>query len=266
MFSALDSTSRVAERGSSMRTLHALLIVMLVMCSLSAQGQSKSASTPSIPPGGALILDLSGTLDVHGAGGEKLSAKRDTSLPEGSTIETGPTAKMLLRLDDGSEVLLEAKSRLLLKRTSQQSATSLFQLFVGKLRAVVTKRYTGTPSFQLGTPTAIVAVRGTRFYVEVNSNEVTEVDVEQGLVQVTSLKDKDDFVLVNPGFSTRVGPDMIPEVPSPTDSIRPDVREQQDANSQDSQSAPDPVESRQPAQSQQSQPNSSEPEHPNEFE
>jgi hypothetical protein len=128
------------------------------------------------------------------------------------------------------------------------------------LRAVVTKRYTGTPSFQLGTPTAIVAVRGTRFYVEVNSHEVTEVDVEQGTVQVTSLKDPDDFVLVKPGFSTRVGPDMIPEVPSPTDSIRPDLREQQET---DHQGAPDPMESRQPPPPEPSQPNQQDTSGPN---
>lgn len=230
-----------------MKMLTRLLTIIFVMCSLSVHGQSKSANTSDVPPGGALILDLSGTLEVHGPSGEKLGVKRDILLPEESMIETGKESQMLLLLNDGSEILLASQSRLLLKRTDQQSGTSLFQLLLGKLRAVVTERYTGDPSFQLGTPTAIVAVRGTRFYVEVNSHEVTEVDVEQGLVQVTSRKDPDDFVLVKPGFSTRVGPDMIPEAPSPTDSIRPDVREQQET---DRQSAPNPVDSRQPSSSQ----------------
>jgi hypothetical protein len=242
-----------------MRTLSRFLI-MLVTCSLFAQGQSKSTNIPSVPPGGALVLDLSGKLNVQGPGGQKLSVKRDTSLPEGTTIETGLESKILLRLDDGSEVLLMSQSSLLLRREYQQSGTSLFQLLLGRLRAVVTKRYTGTPSFQLGTPTAIVAVRGTRFYVEVNSHEVTEVDVEQGTVQVTSRKDPDDFVLVKPGFSTRVGPDTIPEAPSPTDSIRPDLREQQGTIRQ---GAPDPVESRQPLSSQPSPQNQQESGSPN---
>jgi hypothetical protein len=243
-----------------MRTLPRFLMVMLLTCSLFARGQTNSTNIPSLPPGGALVLDLSGTLDVHGPDGGKLSVKRDTPLPEGTTIETGRESKILLRLDDGSEVLLVSQSSLLLQREYQQSGTSLFQLLLGRLRAVVTKRYTGTPSFQLGTPTAIVAVRGTRFYVEVNSHEVTEVDVEQGTVQVTSHNDQDDFVLVQPGFSTRVGPDMIPETPSPTDSIRPDLREQQETNRQET---PDPVESRQPLSSQPSPQNQQESGNPN---
>jgi hypothetical protein len=260
MLSALDSISRLDEGGSRMRMIARLLIVILLLCSLSVHGQSKSENAPSVPPGGALILDVSGTLEVRGPGGDKVSAKRDTALTEGTMIETGREAKVLLRLDDGSEVLLVSRSSLLLKRAYQQSGMSLFQLLFGMLRAVVTKRYTGTPSFQLGTPTAIVAVRGTRFYVEVNSHEVTEVDVEQGTVQVTSLKDPDDFVLVKPGFSTRVGPDMIPEVPSPTDNIRPDLREQQET---EHQGAPDPVESRQPPPPQPSQPNQQDTSGPN---
>ena len=137
---------------------------------------------------------------------------------------------------------------------------SLFQLLLGRLRAVVTKRYSGASSFQLGTPTAIVAVRGTIFDVEVNSHEVTEVDVEQGKVQVTSRKDQDDFVLVQPGFSTRVGPDMIPEAPSPTDVIRPELRDQQETNRR---GAPDPVENRQSLPSQPSLQNQQESGSPN---
>jgi hypothetical protein len=245
-----------------MRPLLRVLVMLLGMYSLSAQGQSNISNGSAAPPGGALILDLSGTLEIHGPNGEKLSVTRDTPLPEGTTIATGREAKVLLRLDDGSEVLLASQSSLLLKRTYQQSGTSLFQLLLGRLRAVVTKRYTGTPSFQLGTPTAIVAVRGTRFYVEVNSHEVTEVDVEQGTVQVTSRKDPDDFVLVQTGYSTRVGPDMIPEVPSPTDSIRPDIREQQQT---DRRGAPDPVEGRQPSSSQPTPQNQQESGSPNEI-
>ena len=226
-----------------MRKIVIVLSVLFIACALTLQGQSRSSTPPSSASGGALVLDLSGTVTAHDASGSKVNIRRGISIDEGTTLETSREAKLLLRLDDGSEVLLGPQARLVLKPEHLQSGTTLFELFMGRLKAVITKRYTGTPSFQLGTPTAIVAVRGTKFYVEVTSHEVTEVDVEQGLVQVTGRKDSGDIVLIKPGFSTRVGPNMIPEAPSPTDSIRPDVREQQETESP--QNTPDGIERRQ---------------------
>ena len=220
-----------------------LTVVLLVSCSLWSFGQGTSTKDPVLASGAARILDVSGKVVLHNSSGAPLTAKRDVVLPEGTSLETGANSRILLRLNDGSEVLLHSHSSLILKRQNEQSGTSLFQLLVGRIHAAVTRRSTGTPSFQLGTPTAIIAVRGTQFDVEVNSHEVTEVDVEEGVVQVTSRKDAAGFVLVKAGSSTRVGPDMIPEAPFPTDRIRPDPREQQ----QTTRSVPDPVESRPPA-------------------
>jgi hypothetical protein len=212
-----------------MKTFVTALSAFILMFPLSiAVAQTKLGDVPAVPPGGAVILDLSGTIELHDPNGRKLPAVRQSLLSEGTMIETNPGSKVLVRLEDGSEVLIGSHSRLLLRREYLRSGTTLFDFLLGRLRAVVTKRYTGNPSFQLGTPSAIVAVRGTRFYVEVNSHQVTEVDVEQGTVQVTGREDPDNFVLLEPGFSTRVGPDMNPEAPAPTEDVRPDVREQQE--------------------------------------
>jgi hypothetical protein len=75
----------------------------------------------------------------------------------------------------------------------------------------------------MGTPSAVIAVRGTRFDVEVNRNGVSEVDVFEGLVEVASAKLPGVSVLVSPGMSTRVGVGTAPETPVPTREIRPDV-------------------------------------------
>jgi hypothetical protein len=243
MLSTVVSISSVERSSIDMRTLVGVLSALLLMCSLAFRGQIKSGQPPAVPLGGALVLDLSGTVDVQDPRGKGIKVTRNMSLAQGTAIETGRNAKMLLRLEDGSEVLIGSQSRMVLKQEYFQSGKTIFELLLGRLKVVVTKRYTGSPSFQLGTPTAIVAVRGTSFYVEVNSHEVTEVDVDQGLVQVTSRKDLDDFVMVKAGFSTRVGPNTIPEAPSPTDSIRPDLREQQETDTP--QDAPDGFDGRQ---------------------
>jgi len=75
----------------------------------------------------------------------------------------------------------------------------------------------------MGTPSAVIAVRGTRFDVEVNANGVSEIDVFEGLVEVGSTTLQGVSVLVSPGMSTRVGVGTAPETPLPTREIRPDV-------------------------------------------
>ncbi len=211
----------------------ARLLPVLVLCSLlpGSLAQTPAPSGARIPAGGAIVLDFSGKIKAHAAGGAAVTIARNGMLPQGAAVDTEANAKVLLRLEDGSEILLREKSHLVLRQETLPSGSTLFELILGKLRAVVTKRYTGTPSFQLGTPSAIVAVRGTRFEVEVNSHNVTEVDVEQGLVQVTGRDASDQSVLLEPGFSTRVGLDRIPEAPAPTGRIRPDVREEQENKS-----------------------------------
>jgi hypothetical protein len=247
-----------------MKTFVRALSAFVLMCPLSiAVAQTRTGQVSPLPSGGGVVLDLSGVIEVHDPNGRKLSVVRDSLLSEGAMIETSPGAKILLRLEDGSEVLIGSRARFLLKRDYLPTGTTLFDLLLGRLKAVVTKRNTGSPSFQLGTPSAIVAVRGTRFYVEVNSHEVTEVDVEQGAVQVTGRKDPNNFVLLEPGFSTRVGPDMNPESPTPTENIRPDIREQQGNDTQqDVPDATDDHQSSHPSQQNQQGPESPDT-HPN---
>ena len=195
---------------------------------LGAVGQTPTVNNGHVPHGGAMVLDFSGKVKVHGAGGESLVVTRNGLVPQGAVIETDPNAKVLLRLEDGSEILLHERSHLVMNQETSPTGSTLFELILGKLRAVVTERFTGTPSFQLGTPSAIVAVRGTRFDVEVNIHNVTEVDVEQGKVEVTGRSAAEPGVLLEPGFSTRVGLDRIPEAPVPTSRIRPNAREEQE--------------------------------------
>ena len=205
-----------------------LVVFISLFVVLSAMSQTAAVSSGHDLHGGAIVLDFSGKVKVHDVGGRSLELARNGILAQGAVIETDPNAKVLLRLEDGSEILLRESSHLVLNQEKLPTGSTLFELILGRLRAVVTKRFTGTPSFQLGTPSAIVAVRGTRFEVEVNNHNVTEVDVEQGLVQVTGRSASEPSVLLEPGFSTRVGLDRVPEAPIPTSRIRPDAREEQE--------------------------------------
>jgi hypothetical protein len=136
-------------------------------------------------------------------------------------LDTG-NGRLLLRLEDESEILVHPHTRLLLKQQSPGD-WKYFELLLGRIRAHVMKRTGGAPPFQLGTPSAIIAVRGTRFDVEVSPHQATEVDVFEGLVEVAGVSVPGASVLVRPGYSTRVGLGGAPEPPVPTQEIRPGV-------------------------------------------
>lgn len=98
-----------------------------------------------------------------------------------------------------------------------------FELLLGHICAAIRTRTQGGPGFQSYTQGAVIAVRGTRFDVEVNRHQATAVDVFDGLVEVAGQGIPGTPVLVAPEFSTRVGVSGVPEKPTPTEELRPDV-------------------------------------------
>src|ERR1700716_214437 len=198
----------------------------LVFCWISAGTTAAQEQQPSSAPAtaaiaGATIADWKGNIRLSLPGQSPSSPLRGEQLPPGTILDTG-SGKLLLRLSDGSEVIVRAHTRL---EVQQPSVTdpSYFQLLLGRIRALINKRTGGAVPFELGTPSAVIAVRGTQFEVEVNSRNVTEVDVVDGLVEVFGQNANGGSVLVEPGFSTRIGIDSDPEQPEPTNEMRPEV-------------------------------------------
>jgi hypothetical protein len=129
---------------------------------------------------------------------------------------------VLVLHSDESEILVQPHTRLIL-RAPQPGNWDTLQVVLGRVRAYIRKRTGGAPPFQMGTPSAVIAVRGTRFDVEVNRSGISEIDVFDGLVEVGSATRPGVSVLVSPGMSTRVGVGAPPEIPVPTREMRPDV-------------------------------------------
>lgn len=185
-----------------------------------AQEQPSSTPAPAAIAG-ATITEWKGSIRLSLPGRSPSNPVRGEQLPAGTILDTG-NGRLLLRLSDGSEVLVRAHTKL---QVQQPSVTdpSYFQLLLGRIRALINKRTGGAIPFELGTPSAVIAVRGTQFDVEVNSHVVTEVDVVDGLVEVRGRNAGGGSVLLEPGFSTRVGLGADPEQPEPTNEIRPEV-------------------------------------------
>src|ERR1700730_18783177 len=204
------------------RSTHFCLLVFLAAAGTAAAQEQQPTSAPTTAAiAGATIAEWKGNIRLSLPGQLPSNPLRGEQLPPGTILDTG-SGKLLLRLSDGSEVMVRAHTRLQVQQPSLTDP-SYFQLLLGRIRALINKRTGGAVPFELGTPSAVIAVRGTQFEVEVNSRNVTEVDVVDGLVEVYGRNAAGGSVLLEPGFSTRVGLDSDPEQPEPTNEMRPEV-------------------------------------------
>lgn len=193
------------------RQICAWLTVLLVLASATGQTPAPTA----LPVGSATIAELKGDVQLHSPQGDVLTAQHGTSLPAESKIDTGK-GSMLLDLQDGSQVLVKPNSHVVLKAPNQGKGYWL-ELLLGKITAKVQKRLGNSPSFRMGTPTAVITVRGTRFSVDVDKKEKTHVEVYEGLVEVTGFFHGAP-VMVRPGYTTGVEPNRDPEQPHGMDN------------------------------------------------
>jgi hypothetical protein len=183
---------------------------------------AQTASAGLVPFAGAVISEWRGSVQVQLPGQAAGHPVRGQVLPEGTVLDTRDGRLVLVLRNDESEILVQPNTRLILQ-APQPGNWETLQIILGKVRAYIRKRTGGAPPFQMGTPSAVIAVRGTRFDVEVNASGVSEIDVFEGLVEVGSSTIPGVSVLVSPGMSTRVSVGTAPETPVPSREIRPDV-------------------------------------------
>lgn len=132
----------------------------LVSC-LATFAQTTPVVVPdSVNAGWAKVITLKGEVQVQLPAQILVPASREMILPAGSSILT-KKGSALLQLSDGSEVLVKSNSSVLLK-SPERNEHQYLELLLGKIRAAVRKRMQGAPSFRLGTPTAVITVRGTQ--------------------------------------------------------------------------------------------------------
>ena len=213
------------KRRSRATALAALFIwAGLSVCAaqIVSQSSSQESSVNFAPFAGAFISEWKGSVQVQLPRAVAAHPARGQVLPEGTVLDTRDGRLVLVLRNDESEILVQPHTRLILQAPQPGNWDSL-RIILGKVRAYIHKRTGGAPPFQIGTPSAVIAVRGTRFDVEVNAGGVSEIDVFEGLVEVGSAAITGVSVLVSPGMSTRVGVDTAPETPVPTREIRPDV-------------------------------------------
>ena len=179
------------------------LIGLVLYCACAVAQESSQAATASAPFAGATISDFKGKVSIQLPAQAFAAPVRGETLPPDTTVSTDD-GRLLLKLSDGSDVLVRAHTKLLLKQP-ETSGWKYFQLLMGRVRTQIQKRMGGSPAFQIGTPSAVISVRGTKFDVEVDRRGFTEVDVDEGVVELEAVTGRGQSVMITAGFSSRVG-------------------------------------------------------------
>lgn len=218
------------------------LIGLVLFCTSAVAQESQQGTTASAPYAGATISDFKGKVSIQLPAQAFAAPVRGEILPPDTTVSTDE-GRLLLKLSDGSDVLVRAHTKLLLKQP-EANGWKYFQLLMGRVRTQIQKRMNGSPAFQIGTPSAVISVRGTKFDVEVDRRGFTEVDVDEGVVELEAVTGRGQSVLITAGFSSRVGMEGGPEVPRPTQDLRPQLdRPSRRDNGSTSSDDDDPIKS-----------------------
>jgi hypothetical protein len=188
--------------------------LFVVLISLICCGQSTPQKI-STPAGSATITDLKGDVTVTASQTTTaIAAQKGQLLAPNTLIETQKGTALLI-LSDGSQILIKSNTRIILRLPDEAKGNFLEQL-IGKIVAKITKRAGNEPPFKMGTPSAVITVRGTHFEVEVTRKQKTFVQVYEGLVQVEGLGGFSHPVMIQPGYTTQVGVNKFPEDPRRT--------------------------------------------------
>ena len=187
----------------------ALGVVFLLACGLlqaqlpSLPGGPNAAPRTPLSDGAVRVISQSGRVSVVRSNGDLWAVMTDDVVRPGSEIVAEADGHALLELSDHSRVEVFPNSRLTF-RAAHGTWKDLLDLALGTVRIHIEK-IGGLPNlYKMFSPTAIIAVRGTTFIVEVDSSSTTTVSVEEGLVSVTHRLRSGKEVMVEPGQSLTV--------------------------------------------------------------
>ena len=132
---------------------------------------------------------------------------RNVKLVPGDVIQTNKNSRVVISLNDGSQVVVYPNSMVQLKNyDGASSARELLEILLGRVRVKI-QHVGGKPNpYRLNSPAASIAVRGTEFIVDVQSSGETLVEVYEGLVEVASRTDPSKKRLITPGSNVVIRP------------------------------------------------------------
>jgi hypothetical protein len=167
------------------------------------------------------IFSASGPVEIQ-RGGATLAAKPGTLVKQGDKIVVGAHGHTVIMLSDQSKLELRPSTTITIDEYTNGGATpTRIGLPSGILKSFVKGIYGSSANFEVRTPNAVGAVRGTDFYISCTQSSpelgnlpgvsvYTEVAVIEGTVTLTQLRAPDECVRVGTGNTATVPGDRAP--------------------------------------------------------
>jgi hypothetical protein len=161
-------------------------------------------------------------------GGSELGLAPSMPVEVRDRLSTAADAKVTVMFRDGSKLILSESSSYTINQyeiTTTARREAEIELWAGHLRAIVKIGDGGIPDFEVHTPNAISAVRGTEFETAYMAGRpcpedrsclrYTTVGVFHGIVAVANISNPTQAVLVNEGYETTVACEAPATSPAP---------------------------------------------------
>ncbi len=139
----------------------------------------------------ATIVELTGEATIAGHTSDQLvPAQKGMLLWEGDTIKTVSGSNATLQFTDGSRILVQAESELKVEKLVGYGSTGMadtkVRLKSGRTHNKVIPKTKQGSRFEISTPSAIAAVRGTEYRISAEENGESRTEVLTGAVGVDS--------------------------------------------------------------------------------
>ncbi|HUO03721.1 MAG TPA: FecR family protein [Candidatus Binataceae bacterium] len=164
----------------------------------------------SAEPAAGKIVTATGQVSIQRGSAAPIGAKSGVAVRSGDRVITGADGHVVIAMSDQSQLELFSSSNFTIDQYGKDAdAPKRVGLFSGLLRSVV-KATGGAPAnFQVHTPNAVAAVRGTEWYTGYSGNEerpgylgcdrFTDISVLSGTVNVAAVQAPDQNMDVEPG-------------------------------------------------------------------
>ena len=170
-------------------------------------------------PTPALVIALSGAVNLVRADGEQAELTVGTELFSGDRVITGERQSLRMQFADKSELQVLPNSEVVLDKLSHFKATGMvdtrIRLNTGGVRTRVIKQKPGD-RYEIITPAAVTAVRGTTFRLSSDENKIGRTEVLDGRVAVSADQAEKD---VNSGFG--IVAEQNKPLPEPVELLDP---------------------------------------------
>ena len=137
----------------------------------------------------AAVRDVQGDVRIKSRNGNRFTPLADTPrVQAGDSLKTGRDGSVTLEWLDGTRLVVEPNTALTVLKChvnrADSSEVSQFRLDIGTIWVRVIKSLSSESQFEIETPTATAAVRGTVFAVRVGGDGRTHVSVLEGAVEL----------------------------------------------------------------------------------